>query len=202
MFLNAITKKQETNASARVVDGKLILSLPDALAPIVWQMDLEKAKASALEVRRLNDGAQHSLALKTPRGEEVEVATFEERSAAIEGLMAASHALETAQGKIRHYTPIAANVNTAAQGEEIALNQAANSQPASAKHKKNRIFITLGALAALFILFTIWASVVPQTIITSTSGGVQSATSTGQSTADPQSSAGVPISADDFLNAQ
>ena len=38
-------------SSARVVDGKLILSFPHALTPVVWQMDLSQTKASALEVQ-------------------------------------------------------------------------------------------------------------------------------------------------------
>ena len=52
-MLNTLFKKQEeTSASANVVDGKLILSLPEAENPVVWQMDLSSAKASALEVKK------------------------------------------------------------------------------------------------------------------------------------------------------
>ena len=40
----------KNGASANVVDGKLILSFPHAQTPVLWQMDLAQAKASAIEV--------------------------------------------------------------------------------------------------------------------------------------------------------
>src|SRR5690606_21303301 len=54
-------------ASASVVDGTLIISLPDAITPVVWRFALGQAKASALEVRPQDDGT-FMLLLKTPRG--------------------------------------------------------------------------------------------------------------------------------------
>ena len=77
-------KKTNKRASAKVVDGKLILSLPDALTPVVWQMDLAHAKASALEVRCNNEAMNaYTLTLKTPKGETIEVAAFDERENAM-----------------------------------------------------------------------------------------------------------------------
>ena len=52
--------------SAKIVDGILILSLPDALRPVVWQMELSQSRTSALEVREHEDGTYH-LTLKPPR---------------------------------------------------------------------------------------------------------------------------------------
>lgn len=95
-------------ASARVVDGKLILSFPDAVKPVLWQMDLVSAKASALEVDQLSgeagaggQGGQAALILKTPKGEQTTIAVFESRDAALSALMTVGAALGCAQGRIR-----------------------------------------------------------------------------------------------------
>lgn len=188
MILNFKSKKHETNASANVVDGKLILSLPDALSPVVWQMDLTQAKASALEVLHNEDKEQHSLNLKNPKGETIEIAVFEERNHAVEGLMAASGALENAQGQIR---PGGTNTNG-------ATNTTPRVQTKNAPQNIRGKWIgAILALVVLFILFTIWSSIVPRPIGTSTSGTA----STG-SVSNPQESSGVPVSADDFLRGQ
>ncbi len=93
------------SASARVVDGKLILSFPDAVKPVLWQMDLVSAKASALEVDQLSGepgaGGQAALILKTPKGEQTTIAVFESRDAALSALMTVGAALGCAQGRIR-----------------------------------------------------------------------------------------------------
>ena len=41
----------KNKTSAKVVEGKLILSCPGAEIPVVWQMDLNEAKACAFEVQ-------------------------------------------------------------------------------------------------------------------------------------------------------
>lgn len=87
-------------SGARVVDGKLILSFPDAIKPVLWQMDIVSAKASALEVETLQ-GGQAALMLKTPKGEQTTVAVFESREAALSALMTVGAALGCAHGQIR-----------------------------------------------------------------------------------------------------
>lgn len=87
------------SSSASVVDGTLILSLPDAMTPVVWRMDLVHAKASALEVRTSEDGL-FTLVLKTPRGDVNEVAKFDNRGRAVSALMSVSRAMESAHGRI------------------------------------------------------------------------------------------------------
>lgn len=87
-------------SGARVVDGKLILSFPEAVNPVLWQMDLVSAKASALEVETLQ-GGQAALMLKTPKGEQATVAIFESREAALSALMTVGAALGCAHGQIR-----------------------------------------------------------------------------------------------------
>lgn len=182
----AMTKKNmKTSASASVVDGKLILSFPDAATPVLWQMDLAQAKASALEVRE-KGGNQTALVIKNPRGETMDVAVFEHRAHAIEGLKAAAYALENAHGQIRQAS-IAANDG----GIPAAQRRAA---PGS---KKKKWLITIVSLLALFVLFNIWASTLPQQIRVGEDG-----TDLTSSSVNPQDSAGVPVSADAYLNAR
>lgn len=174
-------KSGACTASARVVDGKLILSLPSAVSPVVWQMDLGQAKASALEVRHDAEGNVHTLTLKTPKGETVEIATFSTRELSVEGLMAASQALENAHGQIR---PGAAN--DAAAGAYI---------PAAAvgKDKRGKLSTVLIALAALFILYVVWSMLMPLPVDT---GSPVDAVATQAGAPD----SGVPMSAEDYLS--
>ncbi|MCK6418111.1 MAG: hypothetical protein L6Q57_04125 [Alphaproteobacteria bacterium] len=88
---------QRIKSQAKVVDGKLILSCTNALTPVVWQMDLAPAKASALEVQEQENG-QARLLLRTQKNETVDIATFASKSEAIAMLQAVMRALEGAQG--------------------------------------------------------------------------------------------------------
>ncbi|HOO81505.1 MAG TPA: hypothetical protein PK513_03265 [Alphaproteobacteria bacterium] len=187
MILNLKTKKSESDASASVVDGKLILSLPDAISPVVWQMDLTQAKASALEVLHDENTGHHVLKLKTPKGETVEVAAFKDRLQAVTGLMAASGALENAHGLIR--PPASENTGQITTHSHVQIKQTKKE-----RHKK-----WLGAVLALvilFILFTLWSATIPKQI---GSNGAYAPTS---ASIDPQTSSGVPVSADAFLGGQ
>ena len=95
-------------SSASVVDGTLILSLPDALAPVVWRMDLGHVKSSALEVRDQSDGT-FMLTLKTPREDIHNIAPFATRAQAVRALMAVSRAMEQGHGQIKPAAALPAN---------------------------------------------------------------------------------------------
>ncbi len=176
-------KSQTTSASGRVVDGKLVLSLPDAIAPIVWQMDLNKTKASALEVLHEEETNIFNLSLKTPSGESVHIAKFDERVKAVEGLMAASHALENAHGQIRN----------AEEGQTIYT-------PAKpAKEKSGLMAIILKIFGVLFILlalFLLWGVFSMYTI--DYDGTTTTQTSSTQ--ANEPLPSNVPVSAEDYLS--
>lgn len=171
-------KKDNTRASARVIDGKLILSFPDAMTPVLWQMDLSDAKASALEVQEDKKEKIFTLMLKTARGEAVKVASFTERSAALGGLMAAANALSSAHGQIRSATAGQDNL----PGTPVR-------QRGIGRWGSVALFILL-----LFILINIWGAFAPRPS-NSTKIAPMSATSGTPSTGE----AGVPMSADDFL---
>ncbi|GJL85437.1 MAG: hypothetical protein DHS20C02_12120 [Micavibrio sp.] len=172
-----VTKKNK--AAARVVDGKLILSFPDAITPVLWQMDLDEAKASALEVQENKKDKIYTLALKTPRGEAVDIAAFDERTEAVNGLMAASHALSSAHGQIRPASASAAPGN---------VPSGATSGPREKGIGKWGGIALL--LVFLFILINVWGSLATRTTASS---------KISPTTFTPSSEAGVPMSADDFL---
>lgn len=178
-----------STASARVVDGKLILSYPDAITPIVWQMDLSTARASALEVRE-NEKGNFILILKTMKGENADIAPFETKEAAVNALMAASHALENAHGQIR-------------SGREVVTSASPTASIVTATQKSGRRSKwTAGFLAFLLILFLIgvWGSIAPRApmSVNNAAGGLVSSSPTGTS----NNEAGVPLSADEFLMQQ
>lgn len=174
----------KNRASAHIVDGRLILSLPRAERPVVWQMDLTQTKSSALEIRQADNGS-HILVLKTPRGETVEIAPFADSSDALEGLMAVTGAFENAHGHIAKQA-VANDGGTPAQGFIH-----------TARHKKHGgkwLALFLG-LALVIILMSLWSS--PTAHLGGSGAG--SSTATG---ADPQASSGVPVPADAFLQSR
>lgn len=166
-IINKLAGQNQT--TARVVDGKLILSLPQAVKPVVWQMELGQAKASALEIQ---DGKSdlYALCLKTPKGETVEIASFENRNHAVKSLMKIAKALQEARGEIS--------------------NTGVTASPQSGK--KSGIVSILLALGLLFALFVVWSAVANMP-----TDMQNMPTSAGEPTTADQS--GVPLSADEFL---
>jgi hypothetical protein len=97
MTFNLLKKQPIYQSSAKVVDGNLILSLPDAQTPIVWRMELGSVKASAMEIRTEQNDPYFHLVLKTAKGETQKIAPYDTRDQAMRALIAISKALETAQ---------------------------------------------------------------------------------------------------------
>ncbi len=174
-------KESNTQARASIVDGKLILSLPHALTPVVWQMDLAQAKASALEVRDNKENGSSALILKTARGETTEIAPFEKKSDAVDALMAVSRALESAHGHIR---------GGAAAGETATVVS-----PAQPRKRGKWIAIVLGLLM-LLVLINLWGAMLP-----STPRGFETSPLSPVSQTGGGDQNGVPVSADEFLKA-
>lgn len=172
--------KNHEKASARVVDGKLILSLPAANTPVVWQMDLGHAKASALEVRHNQEANLFTLTLKTPKGETMEIAAFNERGRSLEGLLAASQALESAHGQIKL---MGAN--------DLAPVYAAPVAAEKTPPRKSRFLSVLLVIAVLLGVFIVWSSLTPML--------QNSELASGDFASQSQPMNGVPLSADAYL---
>lgn len=166
-------------AAAHVVDGRLILSLPRAARPVVWQMDLGQTKSSALEVRQSENGSEYILVLKTPRGEAIEIAPFAEKNDAMEGLMAVASAFENAHGRIRQD---AANDGSFTHNPVPAAHAAHKKQ-----HHGKWLAIVLGAFMVIALIL-LWS--------TPTAGPPGTQQPAGM---DPQTNSGIPVPADSFL---
>lgn len=179
-------KSCRSASSAKVIEGKLILSFPNAINPVVWQMDLGQTKASALEVQTNGDETRFTLVLKTPKGETVDIAPFESRQEAVDGLMAAAKALENAQGHIR----------AAASNSNYTPGEAATH---AAPARKNRWLGPVLAALFIFVLFMVWASLLPKPAGIEVTGMPQSAMPAAPS---PEGAAGVPLDADAYLKGQ
>ncbi len=177
------------SSSASVVDGTLILSLPDAINPVVWRLDLGKARASALEIRDQEDGS-FLLLLKTPRGDVNDIASFSSRGRAVSALMSVSRAMEQAHGQIYpiandsdHYNPSRLPV--------LVKNHTSNKK----KQKGKSVLASLVAIVLIVILLGTLMNLTPGP------AGPLSATSpaSGNQVSATAQQTGVAVSADDFL---
>lgn len=163
-------------SSAKVVDGNLILSLPDALNPIVWRMELGSVKSSALEVRAQDNN--FLLTLKTPRGDVHDIAPYDNRDKAVAALLKVSDALEGAHGKMG---TVAANTS---------YNAALQDKPASTG-TGYKWLIALAAVILLIFLYSYLSSLTTGLTSIGEGAGTAPISSAGES--------GVPQSADDYL---
>lgn len=169
-------------STAKVIDGILVLSLPDAINPVVWQMELGQSKSSALEVRPQADST-FMLTLKTPRQDVLDIAVYAERSLAIKALLTVSQALEKAQGQMRQDTGARYGLPVPSYTEKSS-----HSPLSLLKTIFKILFGAVGVVLALFILTFLIGNLL----------GRPSSTTTAER-ASMSSQQNVPVSADDFL---
>lgn len=181
------------SSSASVVDGTLILSLPDAVSPVVWRLDLVQTKASALEVR--DDGIDLcTLVLKTPRGDINEIARFESRGRAVNALMAVTRAMEQAQSHIH------TAANDRPDYNPTLLPVPSPRKRANKVSANGKSWIGAGVAVLLVVLLGVaLVNMVPRPA----SGPAQNLASQARTqTAAPPVASGVAVSADDFLKSR
>lgn len=169
-------------STAAVVDGKLILSFPNASTPVVWQMDLLKTTEMAIEMRKNEEEGGFSLVLKkaAQRGDKI-IANFDREQEATSGLIATSKALKEAHGKMAHMQ--------AQSDGGVSLVQAASPARAGSLGKIALVLILVVGLVGLYNM----AQNMQLQQVRAEIG------SPGASASAP-SQVGVPLSADDFLN--
>jgi hypothetical protein len=169
-------KKQDLAASAKVVDGTLILTLPNAISPIVWRMELGTVKSSALEVR---SGANDTsvLTLKTPKGDVNDIAAFAAKKDAVDALMSVSRAMENAHGQI------------VPKGNGEGFHQKLE------KSKKKRWILTIIGVLIVLFLINLMMSMSPTSMPSSSGSGFASS----ETTEAARKTVGEPVSADDLL---
>ncbi|OIN86690.1 MAG: hypothetical protein AUJ12_05280 [Alphaproteobacteria bacterium CG1_02_46_17] len=183
--------------TAKVVDGILILSLPDALSPVVWQMEVGQSKSSALEVRANEDGTIFTLVLKTPRQDILEIARYDQRDDAVRALLTVSSAMEQAQGQIRM-----ASSDTAA-GRQYgspydysvpALRAPSNNNTNS--RLKSYVFKPVAYISSALVIFFILFIITSSLIGLFANSGASGTTASNSSMQDGQNGS---MSAEDFL---
>lgn len=171
--------------SARVVDGTLIISLPHAITPVVWRMELGHAKSSAMEVRQQEN--IHMLTLKTPRGDVNDIAPFDSRGKAVQALMTISRAMEQAHG---HMYPYAAANNS-------GITNLPAMRPESARQEgKNHFAAGIASVVLLLGLIAFLVNMSSPHNIAPASGNAEISTHGGSTPANT----GVAQDADAFLN--
>lgn len=184
MKKNTAKKEDVMASSIKIVDGKLILSLPTAQTPVVWQMDLENAQSAAFTIQEDKKKKNFTLVLKTQDGNIDEIAPFDDKESAVEILMETSNVLQNAHGQIKSGSP-ASNAN-------VAPSESQNKSAGGSD--KLGAFLAFALVVVLLVIWTVSSSV-PEKI--TTAGGTNSASGIS---ADPRQSSGVPVSADDFLS--
>ena len=151
--------------------GMLVLSLPTATSPVVWQLDAANTKESALEVAA--QGELFVLRQKSKDGQIQDIASFETQELAVEALLAASKVLEVVPAVMPSggvITPSMARAGKASLGRKV--------------------FNVLGVIGIVFLLYALVAIV--------RFDGVGVGDGVG-STPQSLSQDGLPQSADDFL---
>lgn len=167
-------------STAKVIDGILILSLPDAISPVVWQMELGQSKSSALEIRN-GDNGQFILTLKTPRQDVLEIAAYANRDQAIKALLVTSSALEKAQGQLK-VMPANTNSNSNSNGYPVPAVTYAKAGSGLLKKFLTILGMTFASIVALVLVIFIAGKILLST----------------PSTPAPGSNS-APVSADEFL---
>ncbi len=179
----ALFNKKQLTSSAEVVDKHLILSLPNAIEPIVWRMALDKIGTASFEIKSVKKGTVFNLVMKAKKGAAETIAPFNQKEEALDALMKASNALQK---------PEISNNNTATATVKKISNKTAANPPHTNNNKW--LYLLLGALFVVGLYFYM-INQIPTTI--SNLGNNAPNLSSGNN-AQPQT--GVPLSADDFLN--
>ena len=175
---------KNTSSNVNIVDGKLILSLPDAQMPVVWQMDLEQAQSSAFTVQENKKEKNFTLVLKTQDGTVDTIAAFDDKESAVDTLMETSSVLQNAHGQIKG---------------TVAANSNAVSVSSGSDNKSDKMGALL-ALALIFVLGLIWMISASSGVGTGQPGATTAASLSSASDVSARESSGVPVSADDFLS--
>lgn len=152
--------------------GSLVLSLPEAVQPVVWRIDLKQAQAASFTVK--DENGKSALVKKEQGGAEEIIALFEFKEEAMGILMDVSSAL---QGE--KTTSVRITEDMTVKGELIKWG------------------VALGGVLVVVILFFYLASISPQAADPFTSAGADIQRGTGSPDAT-----GVPVSADAFLSGQ
>lgn len=163
---------QKNNADVRVIDGSLVLSFPHAAEPVVWRMNLSQAKEAGFEIR---EAKGKFLLVQKSGGDTNDIAAFDSRGDAVDALMRVSSAL---------------------QGGRAPANDIGGGL---LKNESVQWAIAIAGVIIVAALFYFAAHMSPTGSDLAATGA---SPASAEANADPQTSTGVPVSADDFLKGQ
>lgn len=176
-----------SNNVAKVVNGKLILSFPEADTPVVWQMDLDKAETCALEIKEDKKTKLYSLVQRVSESEQNIIASFQEKADAVAALMATSSAMQNGSSS-PVFQPMAM---------QTAQAPVYYSQPAPVQGKGEGKKAVVLSVVLILILLAIWAISIPLgQVKTSALSAEGSSAAQGSGAA---ASGGEAVSAEEFL---
>ncbi len=171
------TQDMSSQNNVSIAGGKLILSLPDAQTPVVWQMSLDHAQSSSFTISEDKKNKVFALVSKAQDGNIDEIAVFGDRESAVDVLMKASGVLQ----------------DSSSGGSSVA-NQ--NSKGCDKSDKYGALI----AFALIVVLFFIWMISASSSLDGVGGSGSEASSSGLSSSMSPRDSSGVPVSADDFLS--
>lgn len=190
------------STTADSVDGFLILSLPNAIEPKIWRIELDKIGTATFEIKQEKNSNIAKLTLNPKKGTAEIIASFETKKDALGALMAASRALNTTTSKpmmSATTTPQKKSHKKVTLEKQNDMPQALNytdtmNIPSSKNSDTQKWGIAL--LGAVFVigLYIYLTSLIPERVT-----GFETTASPSMSATSPQEATGVPVSADDFL---
>lgn len=191
-----MSAQEEKNFSVTIVDGKIILSLPEACEPVVWQMDLERAQSAAFTVKEKKKEKRFALVLKSDDGEAEDIAEFDDKKSAVAVLMETSSVMQNAHGLIKG----AGATAPSGVGAQAQPSVVASSAKSGGSDKAGAVL----AVILVVILLGIWAisASIPSKVgsVGSTAASSSSSSNFVSAPTPARESSGVPVSADDFLS--
>lgn len=180
----ALSTKKQMISSAEVVDKHLILSLPNAIEPIIWRMSLDKIGTASFEIKPTKNNDAYRLVLKPQKGAAEVIAPFSTKEKALEALLNASDALQS--------PAVNNNSNTKKMKQNAPVNQSGELN----NNNKKWLYLFIAAIVVIGLYYFMMAQI-PKTV---DNFGGNAVTGSPTNSAPSNSEAGVPLSADDFLN--
>ena len=178
---------------AAVREGMLVVSLTNAVSPVVWRLDMRQVTASALEIRE-NDDGNYDMVLKTQKGDMNHIATFDDRQKAVKALKVVMQAIEEAPFsalKVNSPGYSVPSSPTFSHGEET---RSAVSPDIPGKMSSKGRPVLAGVIGACVIVLII--------VLMGVMGGGQRMPANLQPSSASAETVGAPVSADDFLRAR
>ncbi len=174
---------KNSSSQAKIVDGKLVLSFPQAVRPVLWHMNIAETQSCAFEIRESEaPGGKYSLILKKDKEAPLEIAAFPGLEEATGALMAVSSALEKSRGL--------------SQG--FAVGGEAHQVQSSGTGSFLRFAGAVAGIILLLVLVNALWSLAPRPPQSIASANLSDLGATNQQKA--KETIGAPVSADDFLS--